>query len=303
MSDISNIAGPAIGGILGLAGGLFSGGAQAQHNNEMRKLIRGTRDANFEFQREAWERDDYSVRRRVRDLKAAGLSPTLAVKGGMGPMASNAAKGSVQGLPTEAPGRVGVESALGIAQGIADISRTMSEKKLMENNAKNVGLKNALDEGLLDTRINKEKMEYLVQRASYLFDIDKRQAEAMIAKNREAISRLDRKERNLMFDAKTMLMSTGAFKGKPYYMLDLFAQEFILEREMWNFKYYQDKGWPTTIGHGQWDRVIEKFLNFIGQYLPKGKSPEQRAKEADKKKLDRMDPAERELELYRRKQG
>lgn len=78
-----------IGGVAGLAGGALNFFSQKKTNQSNVQMQRETNQTQMQLQentnaqnemltREAWARDDNATQRRVADLRAAGLSPTLA---------------------------------------------------------------------------------------------------------------------------------------------------------------------------------------------------------------------------------
>lgn len=70
-SPIGEIVAGAIGGLGSVGVGIANLIQQDKHNQQQMALSEG-------LTRESWARDDNAVQRRVADLKAAGLSPTLA---------------------------------------------------------------------------------------------------------------------------------------------------------------------------------------------------------------------------------
>lgn len=65
------------------AGAAISAGAALIGGNQQREAQEQTNRMNIALMREGWARDDSAVQRKVLDLKAAGLHPTLASGGGM----------------------------------------------------------------------------------------------------------------------------------------------------------------------------------------------------------------------------
>lgn len=98
MSDvfggIANAINGAINGTVGLGFGIFDRIKQQESDDYNRSFAREQYDYSKQLQQDIFAREDNAVQRRVADLRAAGLSPTLAA-------GSSAGAGSV--VPTVAP--------------------------------------------------------------------------------------------------------------------------------------------------------------------------------------------------------
>lgn len=73
---------------------------------------------NRQLQKKQWEREDSAVQRRINDLRAAGLSPTLA---------AGSAAASSSPIPVPSLKGPDIQGIMGIVSAMRDISKTKAE--------------------------------------------------------------------------------------------------------------------------------------------------------------------------------
>ena len=157
----------AIGSGLPIIGGIFNTVSQNIANKKNIELQRETNAKNEAMTRESWARDDNAVQRRVADLKAAGLSPTLA---------AGSPAGTSQPIRAQSPSvesnRSG-DALIGAAQAMqmqADYSMTRAQTNLLKQeaamhkqNVVSAKLDNQLKEqqlGAGSTRLQRDQYEF-----------------------------------------------------------------------------------------------------------------------------------------------
>lgn len=124
-----------IDGLLSLGAAGLSAWTDTEISKKNLEFQRKNLDYLKSVQRTTWEREDNAVQRRIADLKAAGLSPTLAAG------SSAQASAPIRTEPLEykgdpvGKGLQAASVALSMMREKAEISRTLADKKLAEDQA------------------------------------------------------------------------------------------------------------------------------------------------------------------------
>lgn len=264
-SSLIGAGGSFLGGLLGLTGGIMQG----KHQKHMRNLIRGTRDMQFDMQREAWARDDAAIQRRVEDLKRAGLNPTQAIKGGMQAMSSKGAAGaSMAGLPDKAAGLYGIDVAMEGVRAATEIAKSAAEVKLYENQADKV----SRETDLTDENVRKQRIEnYIAEitqpaviRQEYndmvsgVYKINLQELDWIIRKNKVPESELSR--------MKAEVMQNLGMKDPKVLIVDTLTKMKVLDIMDWDFDWYQKKNQPMK-SKPSWIQQLLPNIRAMSDYF------------------------------------
>lgn len=152
-----------VAGVLGVIGTVIAGSMNAQSqqsaNETNIELQQQSNEWNERLMREAWARDDTQIQRRVADLQAAGLHPSLASGGGQAssPIHVGAARVESERLGDMFKGAM--ESAGMSAQNAMSIAHTKAQNNLLKQQAEQslATTKNIA----ADTKYKYEELNYL----------------------------------------------------------------------------------------------------------------------------------------------
>lgn len=193
--------GDIIGGFLNFAGGLMNTIQGSQVAQENLKAQEDVLDWQKEAQATTWQREDTAVQRRVKDLVAAGLSPTLAA----GSAASSSGPISLRGPQLDISAQeAGISRMSESAQVVmsllrmkADIDKTNAETELVRYQKEKTAQEwqNAAQAGRIGAQqmvISEETMDAEISRIKSLSSKAAFEAEAARSDARYAESRADR---------------------------------------------------------------------------------------------------------------
>lgn len=234
-------------------------------------------DYQRRMQRKAWEREDTAVSRRVADLRAAGLSPTLA--------AGSAAASSAASILR--PPQVNLENtlaALNMRAVKAQISKTEADTRLTEAQAEGQGVANRYAkymnplkfeaqqlENQLRKLVNPETVFQAIKRSATMnVEYETALAERDLRRIGVDLARLDREVRTV---AKDVAQQYGLQQAQAELILKLVTASVANHNLEWATEHGIPTGQPGGVvgelmrGHGWFKRIGE----MIGEALNWGK--------------------------------
>lgn len=170
--EIAILGGAATGAIGQIAGAIGS----SQQSKEQAKISKDVLEWQKQAQAEAWRREDNAVQRRVEDLRAAGLSPTLA--------AGSSAASSGPITPTIPQAARNQGQTLG--EGLSGFNKALSEYVQLSNIENNIAQTKAATEGVnIQNNLNRENVQIAKQ------NVKKAKAETNLMRAKAAIENKD----------------------------------------------------------------------------------------------------------------
>lgn len=220
---------------------------------------------NEALMRESWARDDTAYQRKVKDLKAAGLSPAVAYGG------AGAGNSSVVRIEPEEwkgnPLQEGAGTYVALQRMRADISKTAAEEAYIEQQIARGAVQASVEAAVAGNRIERDNLDTVVARETTPDAIEAFRArarrdgtEALTAELSRQIRVMDVKESSIQL-ARSAIALKAAEHGLSQAEADALAAWIAVKERSYNLDRWQSLGLPTNGGMDIFSRAAMAGTN------------------------------------------